>query len=296
MSFITKTLKSSGYFAINKHLMRVLGLNKAIVLSLFIDKADYYDNQIFFYTIEDISDALGGGLSEREIRATIKSLIDENLLIDKGMIGIPAKRFFMINEIKISELFDSARDVKNDMNSPCKNDISSPCKNDSARDVKNDRANIINPHITNPNNINPHIQEEKNIKKEKSQEQEQEQKLNIEAFEMWCKHKGAKYSKQGRALSKNKLMQYPKDVQLEMVEQSIMNGWSGLFELKNNTAKQKNNWEDDGGEIDIFATGENAILSDNWITRGLPAEVLKYNKNKALENQSNKQIGVKNEF
>lgn len=67
---------------------------------MFIDKADDYDNQMFFYTIEDIGEALGGGLSEREIRATIKSLIDENLLIDKGMIGIPAKRFFMINEMK----------------------------------------------------------------------------------------------------------------------------------------------------------------------------------------------------
>ena len=54
MSIITKTLKSNGYFVINKHLIKILGLNKAVILSLFIDKADYYDNEMFFYTINDI--------------------------------------------------------------------------------------------------------------------------------------------------------------------------------------------------------------------------------------------------
>ena len=176
MSIITKTLKSNGYFVINKHLMKILGLSKAVILSMFIDKADYYDNEMFFYTINDIIDALGGGLSEREIRAAIKSLIDDDLIIDKGMIGVPAKRFFMINEIKISELFDNPSPCENDTPSPSKIDRARPSKNDSARGVKNDRANIIinskslllnntNPHNTNPHITNPNNIKDKNLKK-----------------------------------------------------------------------------------------------------------------------------------
>jgi len=56
--------------------------------------------------------------------------------------------------------------------------------------------------------------------------------LNIKAFRMWCNHKGATYSKQGKTLSANKLSQYSHNIQTQMVEQAIMNGWKGLFEIK----------------------------------------------------------------
>jgi len=56
--------------------------------------------------------------------------------------------------------------------------------------------------------------------------------LNIEAFNMWIEYKGKSYKQQGRTLSINKLIKYPKDVQLQMVENSIMNNYKGLFEIK----------------------------------------------------------------
>ena len=56
--------------------------------------------------------------------------------------------------------------------------------------------------------------------------------LNTEAFKMWIEYKGKNYSKQGRTLTINKLIKYPKDVQLQMVENSIMNSYKGLFEVK----------------------------------------------------------------
>ena len=290
MSIITKTLKSNGYFAINKHLMKTLGLNKAVILSMFIDKADYYENQMFFYTIEDISEALGDGLSEREIRATIKSLIDENLLIDKGMIGIPAKRFFMINEIKISELFDRARDGKNEINSPYENKSPSPCKNDRARDSKNDRANIINPHITNPNNINPNIQEEKNIKKENPQgleaknENEQNEafkNLNLEAFSKWvkyCEQKGFKIVGIQFDELKKYLCKFDKERQEQIISYSIANGYKGLFEPK---AEQNTKSQMSDEELDKFFAmqkNDDPVLSNNWLSKGLPQEVKSFNQ------------------
>ena len=63
--------------------------------------------------------------------------------------------------------------------------------------------------------------------------------LNEEAFSMWCEHKGSKYTKQAKTISRNKLMKHDKATQLEMVEASIMNGWKGLFEPKGNAPKKK---------------------------------------------------------
>ncbi len=56
--------------------------------------------------------------------------------------------------------------------------------------------------------------------------------VSEKAFEMWIKYKGASYTQQGATLSMNKLSQFEEDIQIEMVETAIMNGWKGLFEIK----------------------------------------------------------------
>mgnify|MGYP000212248842 CR=1 FL=1 len=75
---------------------------------------------------------------------------------------------------------------------------------------------------------------EPSVKKEKKKKDEiiLPENLNIQAFEMWCEYKGSSYSKQGKILSINKLVQYPHHIQLQMVENSIMNNYKGLFEIK----------------------------------------------------------------
>lgn len=287
MSIITKTLKSNGYFAINKHLMKTLGLNKALILSMFIDKADYYDNEMFFYRINDIVDALGGGMSEREIRATIKSLIDDNLIIDKGMIGIPAKRFFMINEIKISELFDRANTCENGGNSSAKNKNPSPCKNDRANTCENDSAYIINPNNINSNNINSNNTKEKNVKKENPQELEAKNEneafknLNLEAFSKWVKYCEQKNFKivgiQFDELKKH-LCKFDKERQEQIISYSIANGYKGLFEPK---AEQNTKSQMSDEELDKFFAmqkNDDPVLSNNWLSKGLPQEVKSFNQ------------------
>ncbi|WP_086245275.1 hypothetical protein [Campylobacter devanensis] len=303
MSIITKTLKSNGYFVINKHLMKILGLSKAVILSMFIDKADYYDNEMFFYTINDIIDALGGGLSEREIRATIKSLIDDDLIIDKGMIGVPAKRFFMINEIKISELFDnpspcendSASPIKNDTPSPCKIDRARPSKNDSARGVKNDRANIIinskslllnntNPHITNPNNTNTNNIKEKNLKKESPSSFK---KPSLEELESYAKEIEANFSvnqffdyyeANGWKVGKNSMKDW----------RATMRMWKHRSQSELNTHKAKSEISDEERNEFFAKQTSDDILSKNWLSRGVPSEVKEVNQK--LDSQIEQEI------
>ena len=303
MSIITKTLKSNGYFVINKHLMKILGLSKAVILSMFIDKADYYDNEMFFYTINDIIDALGGGLSEREIRATIKSLIDDDLIIDKGMIGIPAKRFFMINEIKISELFDNPSPSKIDNPSPSKNDRARAVKNDSANPSKIDRANIIinskslllnntnphntNPHITNPNNTNPKIIKEKNLKKESPSNFK---KPSLEELESYAKEIEANFSvnqffdyyeANGWKVGKNSMKDWKATMRMwKHRSQSEIN--------KQNTHKAKSEISDEERNEFFAKQTSDDILSKNWLSRGVPNEVKEVNQK--LDSQIEQEI------
>ena len=304
MSIITKTLKSNGYFVINKHLMKILGLNKTVILSMFIDKADYYDNEMFFYTINDIIDALGGGLNEREIRATIKSLIDDDLIIDKGMIGVPAKRFFMINEIKISELFDnpspcendSASPIKNDNPSPCKIDRARPSKNDSARGVKNDRANIIINskslllNNTNPNNTNPKIIKEKNLKKESPSNFK---KPSLEELEVYAKEIEANFSvnhffdyyeANGWKVGKNSMKDWRATMRMWKHRSQEINTQS-----RQSTQSAKNGMSDE--ELDEFFAmqkSDDPVLSNNWLSRGVPSEVKEVNQK--LDSQIEQEI------
>jgi hypothetical protein len=80
---------------------------------------------------------------------------------------------------------------------------------------------------------------EKKEKKKKPEELEYPPNLNIEAFNDWLDYKGKSYSHRGKVLSMNKLSKYGHSTQQEMVNNSIINGWSGLFEIKVNNPKSK---------------------------------------------------------
>ena len=56
--------------------------------------------------------------------------------------------------------------------------------------------------------------------------------LNIKAFNHWCDYKGKNYSMQGKTLSANKLSKFTPKEQQQMVDNSIMNNYKGLFEVK----------------------------------------------------------------
>jgi len=80
----------------------------------------------------------------------------------------------------------------------------------------------------------------KNIPKGIEIEVEYKSGLNIGAYESWLKYKGNKYSKQGKTLSMNLLVKFDTIQQQQMVDSSIMNGYKGLFEPKqqNNTTEK----------------------------------------------------------
>ena len=82
--------------------------------------------------------------------------------------------------------------------------------------------------------------------------------LNEEAFNMWLEYKGKSYKKQSKTMSMNKLLKQPKDIQLQMVEDSIANGWAGLFEPKGKAVS--NNTTNDA--IDAYFANKNVEVID----------------------------------
>ncbi len=92
----------------------------------------------------------------------------------------------------------------------------------------------------------------------KSQPQSQSQYvagLNEKAFNMWIEYKGSAYTKQGKTLSMNKLAKYDTITQQQMVENSIMNGWKGLIEPKQQKPIKSGNTTND--TIDKFFAQQN---------------------------------------
>lgn len=72
--------------------------------------------------------------------------------------------------------------------------------------------------------------------------------LNIVAFEKYLayrKESGVKkLTKHGEMLAAKKLVKFGCSNQMEVVEQSISNGWQGLFELKKEQSPKKENYAD----------------------------------------------------
>jgi len=94
-------IRSDGYITLNKKLAHAIGLNEVIIYSelvsryLYFKERDKLENGYFFNTIEDLEEATT--LSRHQQPKVIKNLCNLNL-IDCQLKGIPAKRYFKINE------------------------------------------------------------------------------------------------------------------------------------------------------------------------------------------------------
>lgn len=94
-------LRSDGSIIINKRLAKVIGIKATVLYSELISRYLYFKDRnmlvegYFFNTIEDIEDATT--LSEYEQTKAIK-LLEKLKLISKKTKGLPAKRYFKINE------------------------------------------------------------------------------------------------------------------------------------------------------------------------------------------------------
>lgn len=104
---ILQLIASDGFITVNKELIKLVGLEEAIIFGELASEWDYWQkrNEIyegwFFSTIENIEDKTT--LSEHKQRKAINKL-KELKLIDVMIKGLPAKRYIKINTEAVKDL------------------------------------------------------------------------------------------------------------------------------------------------------------------------------------------------
>jgi hypothetical protein len=105
-------LNSNNYGTYNRHVARKIGLHSTVLLSEILDKYEYFqinkktislpdEEGVWFYlTAETIEERTT--LSEKEQRPCIEKLIKLGF-IRKKVSGLPAKRYFQVNEQRLVE-------------------------------------------------------------------------------------------------------------------------------------------------------------------------------------------------
>jgi hypothetical protein len=107
---ILKLISSDSYIVVNKHLVRELGTDAAILLG-HLSSCQNYHGDWFFQTYERIEDETG--IKRHTARVAMKSMIDIGILSSKRE-GIPCRTFYSIDTFKLQVLLNN--DDKSDEN------------------------------------------------------------------------------------------------------------------------------------------------------------------------------------
>lgn len=140
---ILQLLATRNYIIVNKDLIKLVGLEEAIILGELASEYEYWLNQnkledgYFYSTIDNIESNIL--LTEHKQRKILNGLKDKGL-IDLKIKGIPAKRYIKINENEVLKLFN-IKFLKN---------LGTCSKKNKEFDVKNFEIN--NNNINNKNN------------------------------------------------------------------------------------------------------------------------------------------------
>lgn len=110
---ILKLLASDGFLSVNKHIARIVGLDAAVLLAELASSHNYFevteqltDDGMFFETIDRIEE--NTTLSKYQQSKAVNVLTDAGIL-ETNKIGIPAKRYFKINEQAVLNLLNDKR-------------------------------------------------------------------------------------------------------------------------------------------------------------------------------------------
>lgn len=109
MDSVLDIIATSNYIALNKTMIKLLGLEEAVLLGELASELKYWEKKgqvedgWFYSTVENIEE--NTSLSDFKQRKTIKSLKEKNI-IDIKVKGIPAKRYIKINEEQVFKLLN----------------------------------------------------------------------------------------------------------------------------------------------------------------------------------------------
>ena len=235
---ILQLISTSNFITVNKDLIKVLGLEEAILLGELASEYDFWNNKneiedgYFYSTIENIEEKTT--LTAYKQRKCLETLKNKGI-IDIQIRGIPAKRYIKINEEKVIEIFNNKL-LKN---------LTTGCKKTSQLEVKklNGNNNIIN------NNINENIKERKKETNYDSIISEfnfsEEVKTEIHEFIKMRKMKKKPLTDRALKIQLNKLIKLSnnEEEQIKIIDKSIVSCWDEFYEIKENKKQTDNGWD-----------------------------------------------------
>lgn len=155
---LASLLSSSKYIIVNKDLIKMLGLNEAVILGELCSEYTYWestnqldDNGYFYSTRENIES--NTGINAHFQRIAMKNLEDKGILLSKKM-GIPCKKYYKINEDAVIKVLQEAKIIAK---SPVVHEVNDK---DKTRETSSDGCNELQEGQdinTNNNNINNKI-------------------------------------------------------------------------------------------------------------------------------------------
>lgn len=156
---------SNNYGLYNKTLAKKIGLHESIFLGEIISEYDYWnrmhsltDDGYFYSTVENVMESTT--LSDYQQRSIIKHLVELKIL-DVKVAGMPAKRYFRINEEQFyAILLEDDKDSDNNPESTssketCYKDLTeltTSSKESKEQDLNSVKTNNNNIPLTNKNN------------------------------------------------------------------------------------------------------------------------------------------------
>ena len=183
-------LMSSNYYALNKQIVKSLGIESAFLLTILIEASDgLADEDGWFYqTIEKIEELTGIGRHKQD--KIIKDLIELKILEQKNK-GVPCKRYFKINYSMIENLvFLSPQTSLSEIGKlGCKKETNWSAEKRQTRlsEIDNNKEYIIN-------NLNKEL----NHKEHKSYEHEFAND-DLKKIKQWFDEVGIDFSKKHKA-------------------------------------------------------------------------------------------------
>lgn len=149
---------SNNYGLYNKTLAKKIGLHESIFLGEIISEYDYWnrmhsltDDGYFYSTVENVMESTT--LSDYQQRSIIKHLVELKIL-DVKVAGMPAKRYFRINEEQFYAIL--LEEDKDSDNNPESTSSKETCYKDSTElttSSKESKEQDLNSVKTNNNNI-----------------------------------------------------------------------------------------------------------------------------------------------
>ncbi len=229
--YVKAYLSQDAYLAINKSLIRYLGLIEANLLSLLLDRHTLFTQQEqtkdgwFFCTNQYLQETLH--LGRKYVDGALLHLVEAHL-VETQRKGVPAKKYYRLS-------FDAIKEMMTTAVCPESADLIVPA-------VCTESANLVVPRVQEINNKDINLN---SIIERKSKKKEFDLSFvgdaYKEAFSEWLQYKqsiGKPYhTQQSVELCYRHALSFAADDPQQfrrVIEQSIANGWAGLFQLKNN--------------------------------------------------------------